>query len=224
MKIDKRKNYYLTIDVETAGSLEEPLVYDIGGAIHDKSGKVYETFSFIIYEVYAGMRELMQSAYYANKLPEYEVDLESQHREMVRWDTVRKHIFYLNKMYNLKAIIAYNMRFDSSAIKNTTKVLTNGKYRTILPYGVPIWCSFTMAKQVIVKQKTFQKWAEKNNKKTANGRISATAETVYQYLSNQDHFEEEHKGLEDVLIEVEIFARAIAQKKKMRKTHYIPKF
>ena len=49
-EIDKRKNYYLTIDTETANSLDDPLVYDIGGAIHDKKGRVYETFSFVIYE------------------------------------------------------------------------------------------------------------------------------------------------------------------------------
>ena len=33
---DKRKTYYLTIDTETANSLEEPMMYDLGGAIHDR--------------------------------------------------------------------------------------------------------------------------------------------------------------------------------------------
>ena len=42
--MDKRKNYYLTIDTETANDIECPLMYDLGGAIHDKQGKVYETF------------------------------------------------------------------------------------------------------------------------------------------------------------------------------------
>ena len=40
MTIDKRKNYYLTIDTETANGLDDPLMYDLGGAIHDKRGRV----------------------------------------------------------------------------------------------------------------------------------------------------------------------------------------
>ena len=50
MNIDRRKSYYLMIDTETANTLEDPMMYDIGGAIHDKHGNIYETFSFIIYE------------------------------------------------------------------------------------------------------------------------------------------------------------------------------
>ena len=64
-KIDKRRTYYLTIDTETANGLEDPIVYDIGGCIHDKKGNIYETFSFIIYETFYGMKDLMKSAYYA---------------------------------------------------------------------------------------------------------------------------------------------------------------
>ena len=37
-KLDKRKHYYLTLDTETANSTEKPLVYDIGGAVHDMQG------------------------------------------------------------------------------------------------------------------------------------------------------------------------------------------
>ena len=51
MSIDKRKNYYLTVDTETANGLDDPIVYDIGGCIHDKKGNVEETFLFVIKEV-----------------------------------------------------------------------------------------------------------------------------------------------------------------------------
>jgi hypothetical protein len=56
MTIDKRKNYYLTIDTETANGLDDPMMYDLGGAIHDKRGHVYETFSFVIYDVFCADR------------------------------------------------------------------------------------------------------------------------------------------------------------------------
>jgi hypothetical protein len=47
------------------------------------------------------------------------------------------------------------------------------------------------------------------------GNISTSAETVYRFLTNNLDFQEEHKGLEDVLIETAIFAKCVAKKKKM---------
>ena len=79
--MDKRKNYYLTIDTETANTFDDPLVYDLGGCIHDKKGNVYETFSFVVYETYCEMKDLMQTAYYASKLPQYETDIENGSRK-----------------------------------------------------------------------------------------------------------------------------------------------
>ena len=34
--MDKRKNYYLVYDTETTNGFDDPIVYDIGGAIIDK--------------------------------------------------------------------------------------------------------------------------------------------------------------------------------------------
>lgn len=50
--MDKRKSYYLTIDTETANTMEDPMMYDLGGAVHDRLGNVEETFSFVIYDIF----------------------------------------------------------------------------------------------------------------------------------------------------------------------------
>ena len=71
-----KKHFYLTLDTETVGTLKSPLVYDLSGAIHDRYGNIIETFSFVIYDIYKN-KELMQSAYYACKMPQYEKDLQS---------------------------------------------------------------------------------------------------------------------------------------------------
>lgn len=52
MTIDKRKNYYLTIDTETTNTLDDPLVFDIGGCVYDKAGNEYEKFSFVIFDIF----------------------------------------------------------------------------------------------------------------------------------------------------------------------------
>jgi hypothetical protein len=49
------------------------------------------------------------------------------------------------------------------------------------------------------------------------GRVRATAEILYRYITLNTDFIEDHTGLEDVLIEKEIFAKCMAQHKKMRK-------
>lgn len=218
-KIDRRKNYYLTIDTETANSLDNPLVYDLGGAIHDRLGNVYETFSFVIYEIFVGEKELMKSAYYAKKLPQYEVDLKAGQRKMVRWLTAKKKIQELTEKYNVKAIIAHNMPFDYRALSTTQRYLTNSKYRYFLPYGIPLWCTLRMANSVITNQVSYKRWAEENGY-IVRGRPRATAEILYRYITGNNEFVEAHTGLEDVLIEKEIFVQALRQKKKIRKHAY----
>jgi DNA polymerase III epsilon subunit-like protein len=217
IKIDKRKNYYLTIDTETANGLDDALVYDIGGAIHDKKGRVYETFSFVIYDVFVGMKDLMQTAYYADKIPMYEDDLRAGTRKMVTYLTAKKHIKRLCEKYNVRAIIAHNARFDYRATNTTQRYLTCSKYRYFLPYGLPIYDTLKMARDTIGKQKTYIQWCKNNGYMVNNNRPRLTAEILYRYISGNNSFVEEHTGLEDVLIEKEIFAKCMRQHKKMEK-------
>lgn len=72
-----------------------------------------------------------------------------------------------------------------------------------------------MACQVLYTQKTFCKEALKNNWLTPKGFLSTKAEIGYRYLSNENDFDEEHMGLQDVLIEMEILDRCFRQHKKM---------
>ena len=215
--MDKRKNYYLTIDTETANSLEDPFMYDIGGAIHDKQGNVLETFSFIIYEIFCGDRKLFNTAYYAGKRPIYEEQIKKGERKIVSIYTARRHIYELCEKYKVKAIIAHNARFDYRSTNCTLRYITKSKNRFFLPYGIPIWDTLKMAEDTICKQKTYIRFCEKNNYLRANGQPRATAEILYRYIIGDNDFCESHTGLEDVLIEKEIFVKCVRQHKKMRK-------
>ena len=217
MKIDRRKSYYLTIDTETANGFDDPIVYDIGGCIHDKKGNVYETFSFIIYETFCEMQDLMQTAYYSKKIPMYQKQIDNGQRKIVRYSTAKKKINELCKQYKVKAIIAHNARFDYRSTTRTQRYLTKSKVRYFLPYGIPIWDTLKMAQDTICKQVHYKEWAYLNGYLTKNGRVRATAEILYRYISGDNNFIENHTGLEDVLIEKEIFAHCMAQHKKMRK-------
>ena len=217
MNIDKRRNYYLTIDTETANTIEDPMMYDLGGAIHDKNGRVYETFSFVIYDVFCADRELFNTAYYAEKRPMYEAQIANGTRKIVSIYTARKYVADLCKKYNVKAIIAHNARFDYRSTNYTLRYVTKSKSRYFLPYGIPMWDTLKMAQDTICKQPTYQRWCNVNGYCMKNGKPRATAEILYRYITQNTNFIEDHTGLEDVLIEKEIFVRCMAQHKKMRK-------
>ena len=217
MKIDRRKNYYAVFDTETANGLDDPIVYDFGFAIVDKKGNVYATRSFIIREVFYGMKDLMQSAYYAEKIPQYEKDIAEGKREVVSLYEAKKIFNDYCKKYNVKACIAHNARFDYRSTSKTQRYITKSKYRFFLPYGVELWDTMKMANDTICKQVHYKEWCYLHGYLTKNGRVRKTAEILYRYISGEHKFKESHTGLEDVMIEKEIFAHCMRQHKPMRK-------
>ena len=161
-------------------------------------------------------RALFDTAYYAEKRPMYEAEIAAGLRKIVSIYTAKRYVADLCKAYNVKAIIAHNARFDYRSTNCTLRYVTKSKSRYFLPYDIPVWDTLKMAQDTICKQKTYIKWC-KTNGYMVRGRVRATAEILYRYIKCQNDFVENHTGLEDVLIEKEIFAKCMAQHKKMRK-------
>ena len=220
---DNRIHYYLALDTETTNGLDQPLVYDIGGAIVDKQGRVYEHFSFVIRDIFVHERELMQTAYYAEKIPEYAADIREGKREMVNFMFARRFILNLMEKYNVKDVAAYNAHFDRNALNTTIRWLTKSRVRYFFPYGTNFVCIWNMACQTICQRKTYKEFCEQNELFSGNGHgtnkkarnISTSAENVYRYLILNPEYQEEHKGLDDVLIETEIMKRCFSSHKAM---------
>ena len=217
MKIDRRRKYYIVFDTETVNGFDDPIVYDLGFAVVDKMGRVYERHSLIIREVFYGMSDLMKSAYYSNKLPKYHEEIAKGERKVVSLYQARKLFKDTCDKYNVKVAIAHNARFDYRSTTKTQRYVTKSKYRFFLPYGVELWDTMKMANDTICKQWSYKEWCYKNGYLTKNGRVRKTAEILYRYISGDDKFKEEHTGLEDVMIEKEIFAHCMRQHKPMRK-------
>lgn len=210
-----QRKKFLVIDVETANDVNCPLVYDVGLAVCDKYGTIYEKHSFLIYEIYRGERGLMQSCYYANKIPEYEEQLKNGETKLVRLFTLKNFIRDLIKKYNIDTVGAYNCYFDKNALNNTIRYVTKSRFRWFFPFGIKFICIWHMACQVIYTQKGFQRWARKNNFVSKSGNIQTSAEIGYRYQIGNIDFQEEHKGLHDVLIECQLLKRCFSQHRKM---------
>ena len=218
-KIDHRRHYFIVFDTETANGLDCPFVYDIGWAVVDKHGNVYRTRSFINREIFFLEKELMQSAYYAEKLPLYYKRIKNGSAQVANWQTIKNTLWADIAEYEIKEVIAHNARFDYLATATTQRWLTKSKYRYFLPYGVEVWDTLKMARSVVANKPTYRKFCEENGYTYGkNGKqVRLTAEVLYQFITQNKEFEEEHTGLADVLIEKEILKYCYRQHKPMKK-------
>jgi hypothetical protein len=197
-------------------AIAKPLVYDIGWTICDRAGVIHDRKQFLIAETFS-VPAVFNTAYYAEKRPMYEQQIAAGSRKIVSIYTARRHIHELCKKYDVKAIIAHNARFDYKSTNGTLRYVTKSKMRYFLPYGIPVWDTLKMAQDTICKQKTYIRWCAENGYLQKNGKVRATAEILYRYITCDNDFIEDHTGLEDVLIEKEIFSKCMAQHKSMRK-------
>lgn len=221
-KIDKRKKYFMVLDTETCPidrevegvTPENMLVYDIGYCIVDKKGNVYKTGSYIVSEIFFGEHyDKMQSSYYANKIPNYFQEIANGSRVVKTWKQISYMIRQALQEYDITTIVAHNARFDFGVLSNTKKYLQE---YSMLPY-IEWWDTLKMARSVLGKMPTYKRFCEKNNYLTKNGSLRYTAEIIYQYITQDKDFKENHTGLEDTLIEKEILTYCIKQHKKMDK-------
>lgn len=200
-----KQKCFMVLDTETAGTIEEPLVYDFGVQVINLSGKVLAEASWTIYDIYAEQRELMKTAYYAEKLPQYEQGMRDGLWTMRRFFNVRKQIWAWLKEFDVLAVCAYNASFDRRALNNTLRFITGGKSKWFFPYGTQFIDIWNMATSTIFQSAAYRKMAYEQGWVSDKGNMLTNAEVAYRFLSGADEFEERHTALEDVKIEVQIF-------------------
>lgn len=224
MGIDKRIGYKIVLDTETCPidkdfngvSPQNMWTYDIGWAVVDKRGKVYKQASFMNADIFLGEKDLMRSAYYSAKIPQYWEQIKSGQRILTSWNKIKQALYNDIKEFGVTQIFAHNMRFDYGTLNTTQRWLTKSKYRYFFPYKVEICDTLKMARDVIAKMPTYKKFCLENGYMTKNNQVRLTAEILYRFITKQNDFVESHTALEDVMIEKEILAYCYRQHKKMR--------
>ena len=223
-----KKHAIMVLDTETcnitpcdAVTRGNNLTYDIGYAVvYPSTGEVIYSSSNVVSEIFFGEREKMQSAYYANKLPQYYDDLANNRRTARSFFEIMNEIAKLCREYNIIAICAHNAAFDIDALNTTVRYLTGLDYVRALP-NIEVWDSMKMAK-TFAKTPSYIKFCNENGFMTAHKtpRPRMTAEVLYRFIINDLTFEESHTALEDVMIEKEIVAKAYRTHKKMERVLY----
>ena len=225
-EIDFRHHYLIVFDTETANTIVEEngklnmnnvLMYDMGWCVCDTKGNVYLERSYLNSDIFIHEKELMKSAYYAEKIPQYWEDVKNGKRKIANTYGIRKQFLEDIKTYRIKEVAAHNARFDYNALNLIMRWVTKSKKRYFLDKNIIFWDTLKMSRDVILKMPTYRKFCEEHNLFTATGRLSATAENLYRFITKNPDFEESHTGLEDVQIEREILWYCLRQHKKMRK-------
>jgi len=202
-------NVYCTLDTETFGGASCPEgIYHLAGIIHDRKGNVKATFNYLIMEYYD---KIEKDSYAKKNFHRYEemlvngvvtcIDTEQHAVEMVD---------ALCKFYNVKYMMAYNAGFDFCKTA-CYRLIENREF-------IDIWLMAVQTITHIKKYATFcrQNWLYSNSGKS----VSTSAETMYSYITNNPHYEEEHTALEDSKIEMAIFLACLKTHKKFVKNKF----
>lgn len=196
----------LILDTETI-SLEKPFVYDLGYTIADADGNIIAKKSYVITQIWNN-KELFATSYYADKKPLYYARLKSKYSKKVCWGNAMRYLANDIKKYGVTEIFAYNSRFDTRAINFMCAwyKVVNGlgafKIKDIMEYIKPIietedYKNFCLANGYMTNQKEPQ--------------CQKKAETLFRYITQNTDFVEEHTGLEDSIIELQILMTALGK-------------
>lgn len=219
--------YVIVLDTETAQigggdghpKPQDSRVYDLGYTIVDtKTMEIVKSRSFAIIDTFANV-QLMRSAYYANKLPQYFEGMRGKAREwkpvtfLEAWAQVKKDV----ETYGVRKVYAYNCDFDRKALDATLRAYSNGYNAYFMPYGVK-WADVWDYASNITATPAYLDWCAAHQLFTASGNPSTTAEAVYGFLVDNAEYVERHTALEDAKIETAILAAARKKHKKTRHT------
>jgi hypothetical protein len=194
----------LMLDSETTNDIETPLCYDLGFSVIDlDNGKAIEKHSYVVADIFCD-KDLMASAFFGDKIPQYWADIKSGKRMLRKWSTIRTIVREVMAQYGIDTVVAHNARFDYSSTATTQRYLTCSKWRYFFPYGTKFVCTLKMSRQVFGKDDDYIAFCESNGFTTKHNKPKLTAEIIYRYLTNDIEFVESHTGLEDVEIEMAI--------------------
>ena len=191
--------YVIVLDTETTG-LDKPFCYDISWIVMDMETGVHVDFKACVVEQVWHNLPLFESAYYKEKRTKY-VDMMRRHDAIMdKWGYIMQKLARDIRKYNVTAVYAYNSDFDDKVIAyNCDWFKCNNPLENI-----PIFDIWGYASQFITYKAEYMKFCEDNQRFTDTGNYKGSAEVVYQFITQNPDFIEEHMGLFDSEIEADI--------------------
>lgn len=190
-------NYKIVLDTETI-NLANPFIFDIGFIVIDKKGKKISQHQYIIKEIYDN-KPLFETAFYKDNREYYEYILKQKIAKKLSLKKTMKEIQKIIKKYEIVEIFAFNSAFDENAIAYTTKF-----FEIDNPMKHNFFEDIRKLAKSIYMTNEYKDFIEKNDLYTPKGFIKTTAETTYQFITQDPTFIEHHTALQDCEIELQI--------------------
>lgn len=215
----------LIIDTEFVG-LEKRHLYDIGIIVGSFDGKKIvpiEEHSYIISDIWYN-RPMFATAYYSEKRERYVGMLRSRKAKLIKSYELFKLLTAMVENYDIKRYFAYNSSCDRGVLQYNAEL-----YNVVNPLETLEDVDILKLAHDIHKTNSFKNWciaqyeaisekigqastttekneliAERGKFIGDSGRLRCGAETTYRFLINNPAFIEDHTGLEDCRIELDI--------------------
>lgn len=208
----------IVLDTETT-SLDKPFCYDYSWIVMDKeTGKIIDFKAFVVEQAWHNL-PLFESAYYKEKREKY-VQMMRRHEAIMD-----KFGYIMGKLkrdihnFDVTEVYAYNSPFDD---KVTT--FNCDWYKCANPLdNIPVFDIWGYASQYITCSQEYKNFCEENERFTDTGNYKGSAEVVYQYLTGNPDFIEEHMGLFDSEIEGHILFECIQRGAEWAKEYPVNK-
>ena len=208
-------SHIIVLDTETT-SLDKPFCYDCSWVVMEKeTGTIVDFKANIVEQVWHNL-PLFESAYYKEKRSKYIGMMRKHDAVMDKWGYIMRKLKADIAKYSISEVYAYNSDFDDKVIAfNCEWFKCNNPLETIAVYD--IW---GYASQYITNQKEYKYFCEQYLRFTDTGNYKGSAEVVYQFITNNPEFVEEHMGLFDSEIEAEILWHCIKNYEAKWATEY----
>ena len=190
-------SYIMVYDTETT-SIDKPFCYNIGYVIIDIINKVVVLKRDFVCEQVWHNNMLFTTAYYSDKRQDYVKAMRGRKCLMEKFGYICRQMAKDIKDYGIEQAYAFNSSFDERVFEfNCDWFKCINPFDNVAVYDIRGYFHNVLDNDYIT-------WAEDNEKFTESGNYSSTAESVYQYISNDLDFIESHTALDDSEIESEI--------------------
>ena len=196
-----KQTLFIVTDIET--TLKHRIAFDIAWQVIDRTGKVYETGSYVIEDAFK-----LDVPFFKEKLGWYFSDTYKHlitptslaNAKQIYNGHIRKYLDLGHKVI----FVAYNAKFDATYLGQTASKLLNERWLVEKIQLLDLWHYW-----VLSAPQSF------NVKKPETGNPVTKAEVVYQFETFNPDFVERHIAFSDVEIESELLVKVLRRKQKM---------
>lgn len=203
MSIYNKKTNFLVIDIETCLSSNN-FIFDLSYVVYSRLLGTQQQASYIVKE-----NEYKQTFY--DKKDKYAKYLQDKVYSKKYFKHIMHEMEKTIKNYDIRYVTAYNSGFDLERINRlcTLKAIDNPLNKLIEMDLYHTAC------QTLGQQKGFKRFIDRFNIKSDKGNRKSSAQAMYQYITLDPQFIEEHTGYADLQIETQILDLILRQRKKM---------